>query len=52
MLLFCSCQNYILWGWLRSEKETIINGDNSFKNALSDAKNYQTIETHPERMSN
>ena len=24
-------------GWLRSKKETIINGDNDFENALDDA---------------
>ena len=38
-------------GWLRGKKEAIINDDNSFQNALNDALNYQTIETHPERMS-
>ena len=29
----------------------MINGDNDFQNALDDALNYQTIETHPERIS-
>ena len=38
-------------GWLKSKKEEIINGDNSFQNALNDALNYQIIETHPERIS-
>ena len=38
-------------GWLRSKKEAIFNGDYDFKNALNDALNYQTIETHPERIS-
>ena len=38
-------------GWLRSKKEAMINGDNDFQNALDDALNYQTIETHPERIS-
>ena len=38
-------------GWLKSKKEEIINGDNSFQNALNDAVNYQIIETHPERIS-
>ena len=38
-------------GWLRGKKEEIINGDNDFQNALDDALNYQTIETHPERIS-
>ena len=38
-------------GWLRSKKEAIINGDYDFKNALNDALNYQTIETHPDRIS-
>ena len=33
------------------KKEAIINGDNGFQNALDDALNYQTIETHPERIS-
>ena len=37
--------------WLRGKKEAIINNDNSFQNALDDALNYQTIETHPERTS-
>ena len=38
-------------GWLRSEKEAIINGDSDFQNALNDALIYQTIETQPERIS-
>ena len=38
-------------GWLRGKKEAIINGDNHFKKTLDDALNYQTIETHPERIS-
>ena len=38
-------------GWLMDKKETIINGDNGFQNALDDALNYQTIETNPERIS-
>ena len=38
-------------GWLRVKKEAIINDVNSFQNALSEALNYQTIETHPERVS-
>ena len=38
-------------GRLMGKKETIINGDNGFQNALDDALNYQTIETHPERIS-
>ena len=38
-------------GWLRGKKEAIINNDNSFQNALDDALTYQTIETHPERIS-
>ena len=37
-------------GWLRSEKEAIINNDHSFQNALDDALNYQTIKTNPERI--
>ena len=39
------------FGQLRSKKEAIINSDNDFQNALDDALNYQTIETHPERIS-
>ena len=35
-------------GWLRGTKEAIINGVNFFQNALNEALNYQTIETHPE----
>ena len=38
-------------GWLRGKKKAIINNDNSFQNALDDPLNYQTIETHPERLS-
>ena len=38
-------------GWFRGKKEAIINGVNSFQNALNEALNYQTIETHPERIS-
>ena len=37
--------------WLRGEKEATINGVNSFQNALNEVLNYQTIETHPERIS-
>ena len=38
-------------GWLGGKNEAIINNDNSFKNALGDALNYQTIKTNPERIS-
>ena len=38
-------------GWLRSKKETIINGNNDFQNALDDAFNYQNIEKDPQRIS-
>ena len=51
-------------GWLQSKKEAIINNNtdnnnsnnnnndnNNFQNALDDALNYQTIESHPERIS-
>ena len=39
-------------GWLMGKKEAIINGDNGFQNALDEAlMHYQTIETHPERIS-
>ena len=37
--------------FLKGKKEAIINNNNSFQNALDDALNYQTIETHPERTS-
>ena len=37
--------------WLRSKKESIINNDNSFQNALDDSLDYQTIKSHPERIS-
>ena len=33
------------------KKEATINNDNSFENALGGALNYQTIKTHPERIS-
>ena len=38
-------------GWLMGKKEATINNDNSFENALGGALNYQTIKTHPERIS-
>ena len=38
-------------GWLKSEKESIINGNNDFQNALNIVLNYQNIETHPARIS-
>ena len=37
--------------WLRGKIEAITNNDNSLKNALDDAWNYQTIKTYPERIS-
>ena len=37
-------------GWLKSEKESIINGNNDFQNALNIVLNYQNIETHPARI--
>ena len=37
--------------WLRSKKEEIINGDNSFQNALNDALDYQRIKRNPQRIS-
>ena len=37
--------------WLRSKKESIISKDNCFQNALNDSLDYQTIKTHPERIS-
>ena len=36
---------------VKGRKEAIINGDNTFQKALDDALNYQSIETHPERIS-
>ena len=36
---------------VRGRKEAIINGDKDFQKALDGALNYQTIETHPERIS-
>ena len=38
-------------GWLRCKKEAITNGDADFEDALDDALDYQTIETHLERIS-
>ena len=38
-------------GWLRGKTEAIINNNNSFKNTLDDALNYQSIKTNPERIS-
>ena len=37
--------------WLRRKKEAIINNNNSFKNALDDVLNCQTIKTNPEEIS-
>ena len=37
--------------WLRSKKESITSEDNCFQNALNDSLHYQTIKTHPERIS-
>ena len=46
MLLFCFEKlvriNFL--GWLRGKKETIINDDNDFQNALEDTLNYQNFE--------
>ena len=38
--------------WLRNKKESITSEDNCFQNALNDSLDYQTIKTHPERISN
>ena len=38
-------------GWLRGQKEEIIDGDADFEDALDDALNYQNIKTNPERIS-
>ena len=38
-------------GWLRAEKEAIINGDADFEDALDDTLNYQTIEKDLQRIS-
>ena len=38
-------------GWLKSQKEAIINGDNDFQYALEDALNQQNIKRHPQGMS-
>ena len=37
--------------WLRSKKGSLINEDNCFQNAFNDSSDYQTIKTHPERIS-
>ena len=37
--------------WLRCKKEAIINGKNCFQNSVNDTLNYESIETHPERVS-
>ena len=53
MLLFCFKElvriNFL--GWLRGKKETIINDDNDFQNALDDTLNYQNFEKQPQRIS-
>ena len=37
--------------WLKSKKESIANEGNFFQNSLKDSLDYQTIKTHPERIS-
>ena len=37
--------------WLRSKKESITDEDSCFQNNLNDSLDYQTIKTHPERIS-
>ena len=37
--------------WLRTKKESITREDNCFQNVLNDLLDYQTIKTHPERIS-
>ena len=37
--------------WLRSRRESITSEDNWFQNVFNDSLNYQTIKTHPERIS-
>ena len=38
--------------WLKNKKVAIIDGDNCFHNALTDALNHQNIKTDLERISN
>ena len=38
--------------WLKNKKAAIIDGDNCFHNALTDALNHQNIKTDLERISN
>ena len=52
-LLFC-CKKLVrfkFFGVVKRQKKAIINGINSFQNALNEALNYQTIEKHLERIS-
>ena len=52
-LLFC-CKKLVRidsLGWLKSKKEAIFSGDNTFQNALNDALDYQNIETNPQRIT-
>ena len=37
--------------WLRSKEELITSEDNCFQNVLNYSLDYQTIKTHPERIS-
>ena len=39
------------FGWLGGKKEAITDNNNSFKNSLDDALNYQTIKINRERIS-
>ena len=52
-MLFC-CKKLVRidsLGLLKSKKEAIFSGDNTFQNALNDALDYQNIETNPQRIS-
>ena len=40
-----------LFEWLRSKKESIINEDKCFQNALNDSIDYQSIKKSPQRIS-
>ena len=48
---YFAVKNFSELNSLGGKKQTIINNDNSFQNALDDALNYQNIEKDPQKIS-
>ena len=49
---YFAVKNFSELNSLGGKKQTIINNDNSFQNALDDALNYQNIEKDPQKYQN